>query len=141
MPECIFCKIIARSIPAHILYEDGDVVVFLDAFPTTTGHSLVVPKEHHARFDGTPVVVIQKMVAVIRDIAPRIASALRADGFNLGLNNGSAAGQVVEHVHWHIIPRSFDDGLKAWTPKPGGSDELQAVAKILHDALGQKGAL
>ncbi len=135
MTDCIFCKIIRREIPAHILYEDEHCIVFLDAFPTTSGHSLVVPKVHYARFDETPLEVVEKLVSVIRRLAPEIAAALSADGFNLGLNNGSAAGQVVEHVHWHIIPRSFDDGLKAWSPKKGGSEELTAVAKMLSDSL------
>jgi histidine triad (HIT) family protein len=137
MPDCIFCKIISRTIPAHILFEDDDVAIFLDAFPTTTGHSLVVPKQHYARFVSTPISVVQKLISTVYTYAPRIARALGADGFNLGLNNGSAAGQVVEHVHWHIIPRSFDDGLKAWSPKQG-SDDLSAVAATLQEALTKK---
>ncbi len=141
MTDCIFCSIIERSRPAHILFEDDDVIIFLDAFPTTTGHSLVVPKQHYARFDSTPAAVAQKLMSVVRFFAPQIAAALGADGFNLGLNNGSAAGQVVEHVHWHIIPRSFDDGLKAWSPKHGGPEELNAVAATLKGVLPTKIAL
>src|SRR6185503_12085386 len=100
--DCIFCKIVAREIPSQIVFEDADVMIFLDAFPIAKGHALLIPKKHTNRFEAVDDDEASLLGSRLRFFAPKLMAALGADGFNLGLNNGSAAGQVVDHVHWHI---------------------------------------
>jgi histidine triad (HIT) family protein len=101
--HCVFCDIIQRRAPAHIIYEDDSTLAFLDIFPFTRGHLLVVPKRHGARLTDLP---FEDQMALIRtlDELCRRAERLTPD-YNLALNAGARAGQVVFHVHFHIIPR------------------------------------
>ncbi|MCL2560121.1 MAG: HIT family protein [Turicibacter sp.] len=105
MENCIFCKIMAREIPGHVLYEDEHVLVFLDISQTTKGHTLIVPKAHRTDvFEMAP-----EEMAQVFSIAPKIATALQktfnCTGMNIVNNNGSSAGQTVFHYHVHLIPR------------------------------------
>lgn len=113
MNECVFCKIIRREIPASIIYEDHDVIAFLDIAQTSPGHTLVIPKEHHETFLGTP----KKVMHNVMDVAQRIGQAqikkLHARGVNILINSYPEAGQTVGHYHVHVIPRyGKSDGLK-----------------------------
>lgn len=134
--ECIFCKIIKGEIPAGKLYEDDRVVAFLDIGPLSDGHCLVIPKEHYERLDECPAEVAAAVISKVGPIAKAIVSATGAAGYNVLNNNGSCAGQLVEHVHFHIIPRNAGDGLfTQWPSKqyPQGRAEelLQAIKKHL----------
>lgn len=114
MTDCIFCKIISKEIPADIIYEDTDVLAFLDLHPVNRGHALVVPKKHSEDLlhlddeDAGPVMI------KIKKVATAVLKATGAAGFNLHVNTGSSAGQVIFHTHFHIIPRYANDGLKMW---------------------------
>jgi histidine triad (HIT) family protein len=101
--RCLFCDIVARRAPAHILFEDGSTAAFLARYPVTRGHLLVVPKRHGARLTDLPW---EDQMALLRtlDELCRRAERLSPD-YNLSLNAGANAGQVVFHVHFHIIPR------------------------------------
>lgn len=100
---CVFCAIAARRSPAYIIYEDATTMAFLDLFPFTRGHLLVIPKRHGARLTDLP---FDDQAALIRtlDEMCRRSERLTPD-YNLALNAGPAAGQIVFHVHFHIIPR------------------------------------
>lgn len=100
---CIFCDIVGRRAPAYLVYEDATTVAFLDLFPFTRGHLLVIPKRHGARLTDLP---FEDQTALIRtlDEMCRRAERLTAD-YNVALNAGAAAGQVVFHAHFHVIPR------------------------------------
>jgi len=101
--RCVFCDIVARRAPAYILYEDDSTVAFLDLFPFTRGHLLVVPKRHGARLTDLP---FEDQMALIRTLDELCRRTERlAPDYNLALNAGANAGQVVFHVHFHIIPR------------------------------------
>ena len=93
--ECIFCKIVAGEIPSAKIYEDEDVVAFLDINPTAKGHTLVVPKKHVATFLEADDETIEKLIKVSRDVGKAIVKAMNADGLNIGINNGKAAGQII----------------------------------------------
>ena len=127
MESCIFCKIIAGDIPSYKVYEDEDVLAFLDTTPVNPGHTLVVSKEHYENLNDLPEELANKIIKAVKKIAPVIISAVGADGFNLNLNNGPAAGQVVNHVHFHIVPRKFDDGHELWHGKEYGEGEAQII--------------
>ena len=109
MKDCIFCKIIAREIPGHIVYEDEYVLAFLDISQTTEGHTLIIPKEHRVDIFEMEEVLMEQVHSVI----PKLASALKAtfgcSGINIVNNNGESAGQTVFHYHVHLIPRYGND--------------------------------
>ncbi len=100
---CVFCDIVARRAPAWIVYEDATTLAFLDIFPFTRGHQLVIPKRHGARLTDLP---FDDQMALIRslDEVCRRSERLSAD-YNVALNAGARAGQIVFHVHFHVIPR------------------------------------
>ena len=105
MQDCIFCKIARKEIPGHIIYEDKQILAFLDISQTTKGHTLIIPKQHSKDiFDTTPTTM-----EAIFAITPRIANALKKafgfEGLNMVNNSGIHAGQTVFHYHVHLIPR------------------------------------
>lgn len=131
MAECLFCKIIAKGIPSRGVYEDDSVYAFLDIKPVNPGHVLVVPKTHSDGFLDADPEVLKGLILATQRVARAVASALGTDGFNLEENNGAIAGQVVPHLHFHVVPRRPDDGLKHWpgTAYETGKDE-EIAAKI-----------
>jgi histidine triad (HIT) family protein len=136
MDNCIFCKIISREIPSeNIIYENGHSIAFLDIRPIHPGHALVVPKEHHADLFETPEPVLADMMAAAKKIAIAVQKATKADGINLGMNNGGAAGQVVMHAHLHVIPRFSNDGLHHWPNRSATPDELKEMAGKVRKLL------
>ncbi len=137
--DCIFCKIIEGGLPSYRIYEDNDVVAFLDIFPVHPGHVLVVPKSHYTDIFDTPENEMRALIAAARKIAPAVMKATRADAINIGMNNRQAAGQVVMHAHMHVIPRFKDDGLKVWPQRPYDHDaEKEKMAAAIKDSLGAK---
>ncbi|MFB6072116.1 MAG: HIT family protein [Halobacterium sp.] len=108
--DCIFCRIVDGDVPARVVYEDADVLAFLDANPLAPGHTLVIPKAHHETLGDVPPESGEMMFAALHYLTPIVEDAVGADGSNVAFNNGEAAGQEVPHVHGHIIPRFEDDG-------------------------------
>lgn len=135
MENCIFCKIVAGEIPSHKIYEDENVLAFLDITPVNPGHVLVVPKEHHENFLAWPAEKTELAIQAIKKIAPAVMAGVSAEGFNLNLNNGAAAGQVVNHVHWHIVPRFGGDGRELWRGKEYGEGEAEHIVKMIITKL------
>lgn len=116
-PNCIFCKIIAGEIPCHKLYEDERVLAFLDVGPLSEGHTLVIPKGHYLTIDEVSSEDAAAMGRIVPSLSKAIMQATGATSWNLLQNNGGAAGQVVPHVHLHLIPRPAGDSRE--TPTPG----------------------
>ena len=135
MADCIFCKIIADELPSTKIYEDSDVLAFLDIKPVNPGHTLVIPKKHFESIHDTPDELVAKTIIVAKKIAGAIQKNLGATGVNIGMNNGSAAGQIVFHAHIHIMPRYGKDLLKLWTGKEYQEGEKDLVAKKIKTAL------
>ncbi|KAK2414017.1 Histidine triad nucleotide-binding protein 3 [Trifolium repens] len=111
--DCIFCNIIRGQSPALKLYEDDTCLCILDTSPLSHGHSLIIPKSHFPSLDATPPSVIAAMCSKVPFISNAIMKATGCNSFNLLINNGAAAGQVIFHTHMHIIPRKAFDCL--WT--------------------------
>ena len=109
--DCIFCKIASGEFGCSKIYEDESILVFLDIRPVSDGHALVIPKQHFARLDECPADVLEKMSSCAGRVAKALVSAMGAEGYNVLCNNGKAAGQLVDHVHFHIIPRKKGDGV------------------------------
>ncbi|MBT3193618.1 MAG: HIT family protein [Verrucomicrobia bacterium] len=126
--DCIFCKLVAGEIPSTKVYEDEHTLAFMDISPLIEGHTLVIPKAHHDPITETPVDVLGRCMAVVKRVAQAQMSLLGADGVNLHQANGAAAGQVVPHLHFHVIPRFEDDGHHwNWSHKQYASTEAMAA--------------
>jgi len=134
--DCLFCKILNKQIPSTMVYEDDHVYAFLDIKPTNPGHVLVVPKKHSVGFlDADPEMLARLMVAM-QKIAQAMMQGLNVEGFNLEQNNGRVAGQIVDHLHFHIIPRDANDGLKHWPGKPYASkEEADEIAEKIKNGF------
>ena len=132
--DCVFCKIIAGDIPCHRVFENDHLLAFLDIAPLARGHTVVIPKAHAERLDQLDPEVVAEIGRRLGRIGRRVVSATAADGYNVLQNNGSVAGQVVPHVHFHIIPRRSDDGLGyRWNAKSAAQDELAALAARINE--------
>ena len=107
--NCIFCDIIEKKAGAEILYEDNDIISFLDIRPVNFGHTLVIPKAHYDNFTSVPEDTMKKLISVTQVLSDAIVKSLNPDGFNVITNNGKAAGQSIYHFHFHIIPRYYED--------------------------------
>ena len=135
---CVFCRIVKGEIPAHKVYEDEHVVAFLDIYPINPGHTLIVPKEHYERLEDVPPEVLAAMMRAAARLAPAVLRATGAEGYNLVVNVGRAAGQEIMHVHLHLIPRRSGDGCKIMAcqrSKPS-DEELAKVAEAIRRELG-----
>jgi len=135
-PECIFCKIVAGQIPSTKVAESGLAYAFLDIGPISKGHTLVIPKDHYVTLDDMPAEVAAAVHELAARIGPVLQKAVGAEGLNVLQNNGRVAGQVVMHVHVHLIPRWSDDGLKwPWPAGQADPDELQRIADSVRSQL------
>ncbi|KKU79674.1 MAG: Histidine triad protein [Parcubacteria group bacterium GW2011_GWA2_47_7] len=129
--DCLFCKIIKGEIPSHKIYEDESTYAFLDIHPINRGHTLVVPKEHHENIYDTPSEVFQSVMKTVHLLASKIKQAIGSEGINIGINNERAAGQLVFHLHAHIIPRWSDDGHMHWHGNPYQTGEIETIKDII----------
>lgn len=133
---CIFCKIVAGEIPATKVYEDESVLAFLDIAPLSEGHTLLIPKEHAARLDDLSPEACSVLAATLPALGRAVSKAAEAQGYNVLNNNGPAAGQLVEHVHFHIIPRRTDDRVINHPPGRKYPDgRMDQVARLIKGLL------
>ena len=134
---CIFCRIVRGELPSTKLYEDDEVLAFMDIGPIVKGHVLVIPKTHHDPVTNVPPALLAKIMVVVQKIAKAHLEELKADGVNIHQSNGPAAGQVVPHTHFHVIPRFKTDGHSwNWSAKKyENGDELRNIADVLRQAL------
>lgn len=126
--ECLFCQIINKTIPARIVYEDEQHLAFLDISPVTKGHTLVITKKHANNFSSLTEIEASELTKVVHRVATKLVSSLGAQGFNLGLNNGQVAHQLIDHVHFHVIPRYHHNELTHW-------DRNEEEAKLLDETF------
>jgi histidine triad (HIT) family protein len=134
-PGCVFCKIVAGRVPCQRLFENEQVLAFLDINPLCPGHAVVIPKAHAERLEQLDPSVSAEIARRLGPLARGILSATGAADYNILQNNGPASGQVVPHVHFHIIPRSAGDGLGyRWNAGPSDPAELAALAERIAAA-------
>jgi len=129
MIDCIFCKIVAGDIPSTVVYEDEEVMVFMDIGPIVKGHALVVSKQHYNPVTETPDELLAKLHVVAKRVAQAQLNGLGADGVNIMQNNGKAAGQEVPHIHVHVIPR-FKDDRHHWNWNAKKYDDFNEMAEL-----------
>ena len=126
--DCIFCKIIKGEIPCYKVYEDEDTLAFLDIQPVNPGHTLVVPKQHFQNLEAIPEDLLAKVMVTVKKVAKTIKDNI-APSYNIQENNDPIAGQVIPHIHWHIIPRQEGDGLRLWSQRKYNTGEAEETLK------------
>jgi histidine triad (HIT) family protein len=131
--DCLFCKIVSGAVESACVYEDGEMYAFLDINPLARGHTLLVPKGHYPTLLDFPAEYGLPLAGAMRRIAGALMRETGCGGFNCISNNFGAAGQVVFHSHWHIVPRFDEDGLLAVRPgKYKDNEEMRQLAKSVR---------
>lgn len=134
-PNCIFCLIVAGKADAHRVYEDDHTLVFMDIFPVSDGHTLLIPKLHcQDLFDADPT-ALSSLMATSTRVGKALRSAVEPEGMMVFQLNGAAAGQTVFHYHMHLLPRWADQPLALHTRVPGKPERLAELARDIAAAL------
>jgi len=134
--ECLFCRIVAGELAAHVVLDEPDVVGFLDHRPVFKGHVLVVPREHIVTLPELPTPLLTAVFVAVQRCARAVVNALGAQGSWIAQNN--VVSQAVPHVHVHVVPRTKGDGLRGFfwpRQKYASDDEMAEYAARLRDAL------
>jgi len=127
-PQNIFAQIIRGDAPCYRLYEDDDVLAFLDLFPQSYGHALVIPKRSAARnLLDVDLEALVKVMAVVQRLSRVITEELKPAGVQVAQFNGAPAGQTVFHLHFHIIPRYEGEGLGIHASQKADPAVLEAL--------------
>jgi len=133
--ECIFCNIVEKKSEAEIIFEDDNIVAFLDIQPINYGHTLVVPKKHYDNFLTVPSNELADIVNATQFISGAVKRSVKADGFNVITNNGESAGQTVYHFHFHVIPRFNEDLTFKPRVKNYGTGALKEYADKIRSVI------
>jgi histidine triad (HIT) family protein len=136
MSDCVFCRIVARQIPATVVHEDEHTLAFMDLGQVNPGHVLVTLKAHIENIFGLEASQAAAIAASASRIARAIRQAFAPDGLSVYQANGKAAGQTVFHYHVHLVPRHEGDGMAlSWPVKNPPRDKLEAYAALIRASL------
>ena len=134
--DCLFCKMVAGQIPVTKIYEDEVILAFLDIGPVSDGHTLVIPKQHFEKLHDCPSEFLGLVCSRLGKIAGAVTAAMNSEGYNVLLNNGRAAGQLIEHLHFHIIPRNTGDGVfDRWPAYEYEQGKIELIAEKIRKNL------
>lgn len=137
--KCIFCRILTGELPNYTVFENEYALAFLDIFPRSQGHTVVIPKKHTETIFGFDEVEMGNFAKAVQTTTRRLNEVLKPDGFTIGWNHGAAGGQEVPHLHAHILPRWTGDGgrgIQSVVQHPGG-DSVATVAQLFISGDGQ----
>jgi histidine triad (HIT) family protein len=134
--KCVFCQIVARKLPAAIVYENNEYIAFMDRSPFNEGHTLVCPKKHGETVWDLSEPEIGGLFALAARLSKGVIMATASDGFRFVQNNGEAANQVVAHVHVHIIPVKLADKGQWMDRKQATPEQLAEMASRIRESLG-----
>ncbi len=129
--NCVFCDIINKSATSYIIYEDEEYIAFLDKYPISHGHTLVLPKKHVERVNDLTQKEFCALYARVHALNRQITSKLAATASHISINDGAAANQLVPHVHVHLIPRSQNDNAGFTARKLLQPDQMEEIRKKL----------
>jgi len=128
---CLFCDIVNNKLPAHKIYEDEFTLAFLDITPVNPGHTLVILKKHVKNIEEASEEDLCHLIKTVKKVGNAIKTGLNVSGYNVQINNDPVAGQVIPHIHFHVIPRKEGDGHAGWRQgKYEEGDAKNAVNKI-----------
>jgi histidine triad (HIT) family protein len=128
---CVFCDIVSKTTPAYIIYEDQGYVAFLDKYPISIGHTLVLPKAHFERVNNMSQREFCALYSRVHALNQLITSTMGAAASHISINDGAAANQLIPHVHVHIIPRSPNDNAGFTARKLMRPEQMEEVRKKL----------
>jgi len=132
---CIFCRIVAGQATASRILEGPDCLVFMDLFPASKGHTLIIPKPHSESLFETPVEALSRVMAISKPLAEALRAVFEPDGLSVIQLNGAAAGQTVFHYHMHLIPRWFGQPLHIHGRRKAERARLDTQAATVRAAL------
>jgi histidine triad (HIT) family protein len=112
-----------NELPSYKIYEDNEILAFLERTPVNPGHTLVIPKKHYETILDTDDGTLKKLIVATKKISKAICEGLKIKGFNIGVNQFEIGGQVVPHLHIHVMPRKKGDNLRLWPGREYESDE------------------
>lgn len=136
--SCIFCSIVTGFLKAAVVYENSSFIAFLDRYPFTLGHTLVIPKKHFEDILRMSETEVGRLYCMVSLIAKAVSKTVKAEGLNIGQNNGRAANQIVPHVHVHIIPRFINQqNMNGRWPsrRPAKDEELEELSEKIKSVL------
>ncbi len=134
--DCLFCKMVAGHIPVTEIYQDQFVLAFLDIGPVSDGHTLVIPKQHFETLHDCPPELLGHLAASLGNIAKAVTTAMKSQGYNILSNNGRAAGQLINHLHFHIIPRNTGDSVfNRWPAYKYKQNRIEEIAAEIRKNL------
>jgi histidine triad (HIT) family protein len=127
--DCIFCKIVKGEMPASVIFEDEISMAFMDIFPVTKGHCLLIPKEHHVNLLDIDLELLAELSKRLAELTRSVSNAFGPEGVLNAVANGPGAGQEVFHLHFHVIPRNSGDTFGFKFP-PNYRDEMAPREKL-----------
>jgi histidine triad (HIT) family protein len=135
--DCIFCKIVNGTISAKKLYETGNSLAFLDVFPLTQGHTLVIPKNHYTKVQDMDELDSKDLFETVKIISKKLESI--SPSSLIAIHNGKESGQEIPHVHVHIVPRNSSDGAgpihSMFVKRPVSDEqEIEKILKIIQNS-------
>ena len=133
-PENVFAKILRKELPAHVVYEDDDTLALMDIMPRAPGHCLVIPKAPARNILDTSEESLVAVTKTVRKVSRAVMQAFKADGITVHQFNEDAGGQMVFHLHFHIIPRHAGEPLAQFV-EMADQDELRTNAEKIKNAL------
>jgi histidine triad (HIT) family protein len=136
--ECTFCRIIAGQIPATIIHSDDRTFAFLDINPANKGHTLVLTRKHYENLNEIPANELGSLFEAVQKISKAIEKGLKAEGYNILMNNKRPAGQIIDHAHIHIIPRFKGDEMQVrlgWAYKKYEQGEDKTISEKIKKHL------
>jgi histidine triad (HIT) family protein len=133
--SCIFCKIVRKEAPSSVIYEDDEVLAFMDIRPVAEGHALVISKEHFENIFDVPEDVICRIHKIVKRVALALKETIKPDGISIVQQNGSAANQDIFHIHVHLIPRYEGQKMRFGEATSMAREKLDRVAEKINSAL------
>jgi histidine triad (HIT) family protein len=134
MDDCLFCKVAKGEIPCAKVYEDEKTFAFLDINPVNKGHTLVITKEHYELITDVPEDLLADLIKTVKKVSKALLGM--SDGVCIAQNNKEIAGQIVPHIHFHLIPRLKGDGHKFnWPSTKYEEGEAEKVAEKIKNLL------
>lgn len=135
---CVFCKIVEGQIPSNLIYSDEHIFAFLDINPANKGHTIIIPRKHYETFNEIPASELGHLFEIVQKISEAMEKNLKAGGYNVLSSNKRPAGQEIDHVHIHVIPRYKGDEMQVrmgWTYKKYEGNEIKEVADKIRKGL------
>lgn len=134
-PECIFCKIVSGAQPSHKVLETDQVLSIMDLYPSSEGHTLILPKEHYESVFDITEAAMQAVTFATRRVAAAVRAEVEPDGMVISQLNGAAAGQTVMHYHVHVVPRNEGERRRLHGERGADPARLAELARAIAARL------